>query len=185
MPRKLRLLFLPALAAGALLVPASGASAAAWCANADVRPTSSNEKVVRDATLCLLNAERSKRGLKPLKANSKLRKAAERHSRNMVADGFFDHVSPSGSTMVDRVRKAGYMKPGRAWSLGENIAWGTGDLSTPRATMRAWMNSPGHKANILRRNFREIGIGIDLGAPVRLRASESGATYTTDFGVLA
>jgi uncharacterized protein YkwD len=164
-----------------LLLPAAGASAAS-CAGSELTPTSGNEAQVRHAVLCLLNAERRSHGLKSLRENAKLRKAANGHSRNMVEQGFFDHVSPSGATMVDRVRKTGYMQPNRAWSLGENIAWGTGYLATPKSTVKAWMNSPGHRANILKGSFREIGIGINLGAPVNLRASESGATYTTNFG---
>ena len=71
----------------------------------------------------------------------------------------------------------------RGWSLGENIAWGTGRLATAAQIHRSWMNSPGHRANILQRSFREIGIGIETGVPVRLSAAQSGATYTADFGV--
>ena len=183
MVTKLRLLFLPLLAASALLVPAGSASAGS-CENENLMPTSSNEAEVRKAVLCLLNAERRERRLKPLREDAKLRKAANGHSRNMVENGFFEHTTPSGTTMVDRIRRAGYVKRGKGWSLGENIAWGTGELATPKQTMRAWMNSPGHKANILRASFREVGIGINLGAPVRLQASEVGATYTTDFGRL-
>jgi uncharacterized protein YkwD len=180
---KLRLLILPVLAAAALLAPATGASAAD-CEGQNLMPTSENEAQIRHAVLCLLNAERRKRGLKPLRENAKLRRAANGHSRNMVENGFFDHTTPSGTTMVDRIKNVGYTQPDKGYTLGENIAWGTGDLATPKQTMKAWMNSPGHKANILRAKFREVGIGINLGAPVRLQASEAGATYTTDFGRL-
>jgi uncharacterized protein YkwD len=184
MVRKLRLLLLPILAIALLGGPAAASASAATCANEDAMPTSSNEREIRKAVLCLLNVERRAQGLKKLRENPKLRKAAKAHSRNMVEDGFFEHTSPTGSTMVDRIRRSGYVKRGYGWSLGENIAWGTGELATPRETMRAWMDSPGHKANILRASFREVGIGINLGAPVRLRAAELGATYTTDFGRL-
>jgi len=82
--------------------------------------------------------------------------------------------------MVGRVSSAGYNR----WaSLCENIAWGTEHLATPKGIVRGWMNSPGHRANILRGTFREIGIGIVVGAPTRLGPGERGATYTTDFGV--
>ena len=69
------------------------------------------------------------------------------------------------STMVDRIRGAGYAKRDRGWALGENLAWGTGGLATAARDPRAWMNSPGHRANILKRAYREVGIGIALGAP--------------------
>ncbi len=98
----------------------------------------------------------------------------------MVNEGYFDHTSPDGDTFVDRVLGAGYVKRDAGWSLGENLAWGTGDLSSPAGVMQAWMNSAGHKANILKKAYREIGIGLRLGVP----SDESvGATITADFGV--
>lgn len=176
-----RKLLLCAAAVAVLAVPAAPASAAG-CKGRSAVPTGSNDKQVRHAVLCLLNAQRRKRGLKPLRENSKLRRAAKGHSRNMVQNSFFDHVSPSGSTMTDRVKSAGYIRPGKGYTLGENIAWGTGTKGTARSIVHNWMRSPGHRANILHREFREIGIGIRVGAPVRVRASKSGATYTTNFG---
>ena len=83
--------------------------------------------------------------------------------------------------MADRILRTGYARD-QGWSLGENIAWGTGGLATAAEIHRAWMRSPGHKANILRRQFREIGIGIAIGAPVDAGGLD-GATYTADFGV--
>ena len=156
------------------------AAPAAACEGASLVPDRANLEQVRKATLCLLNAERSSEGLQRLRANHKLQRAARGHSRTMVRRGFFDHTSPTGSTMTGRISRAGY----RRWaSLGENIAWGTGRLGTPEAIVEAWMNSPGHRANILRPTFREIGIGVVVGAPTQLGAGENGATYTTDFGV--
>jgi uncharacterized protein YkwD len=77
--------------------------------------------------------------------------------------------------MTGRVSAAGY----RFRSLGENIAWGSGTFATPRSIMREWMDSPGHRDNILRAKFREIGIGVVTGTPVGI---SGGAVYTTDFG---
>jgi uncharacterized protein YkwD len=98
----------------------------------------------------------------------------------MVAEGYFDHTTPGGVTFVDRIMRAHYVKRTDGWTLGENLAWGTGDLSTPDGVMTSWMNSPGHKANILKRAYREVGIGIQLGVP---SDDTVGATYTLDFGV--
>jgi uncharacterized protein YkwD len=67
--------------------------------------------------------------------------------------------------------------------IGENIAWGTDYLSTPREIVRAWMNSTPHRKNILYTDFREIGIGVVLGVPDP--ALGDGATYSTEFGVKA
>ena len=156
------------------------AAPAAACENEDLVPSKGNLSEIRAATTCLLNKERTKRGLPKLNSNAKLRKAAERHSENMVDNRFFDHVSPGGSTMVSRISSAGY----NGWaSLGENIGWGSGHLATPEALVRGWMKSPGHRENLLRAKFREIGVGIAFGIPTKAYAGESGATYTTNFGV--
>ena len=80
---------------------------------------------------------------------------------------------------ADRIIGAGYVRRNDAWTLGENLAWGTGDLSTANGVMQAWMNSAGHKANILKRSYKELGIGIRLGVP---NDAGVGATFTADFG---
>jgi uncharacterized protein YkwD len=182
-----RLLLALVLAACVVVVLPSAAADAAKgkakgeCANTTVMPAAGNLGAVRAAVLCLHNRERDARGLKPLRENAKLRRAAEGHSADMVAGGYFAHESRSGADMADRILRTGYARR-QGWSLGENIAWGTGSLATAAEIHRAWMESPGHKANILRRQFREIGIGIAVGAPVRSSGSD-GATYTADFGV--
>jgi uncharacterized protein YkwD len=155
------------------------AVAAQACANTDVLPTAANLALVRAAVLCLHNQTRAAQGLPPLKENAKLDKAALGHSDDMVAEGYFDHTTPGGTNFVDRILAAGYVKRDSGWVLGENLAWGTGDLSTPDGVMTSWMNSPGHKANILKRAYREVGIGIKLGVP---SDGTVGATYTLDFG---
>jgi len=132
----------------------------------------------RDATLCLLNRVRARHGLRPFRLNAKLSHAARRHSRDMVRHRYFAHDSRDGRSPFDRMRATHYVPRNAAWWLGENIGWGSGTLSEPAAMVRAWMHSPAHRANILSRRFRDIGIGIAPGAPVGGR----GATYTTDFG---
>jgi len=167
-----------------LALPAGAAASAnrgAACENADLVPDAANLAAVRAAVLCLHNRERSARGLPALKEHAKLRKAAEGHSANMVEAGYFSHDAPGGEDMVDRILGAGYAREA-GWSLGENIAWGTGGLATAAEIHGAWMRSPGHKANILRRQFRDVGIGIALGAPID-GGGRDGATYTADFGV--
>ncbi|HYM58675.1 MAG TPA: CAP domain-containing protein [Solirubrobacteraceae bacterium] len=170
-----------ALAGLALVLPA-GAQADGACQNTDARPTAENLDEVRGAVLCLQNQERAGHDLAALRENPRLRVAASRHTDNMVQARFFEHTTPSGTTMVQRIRKAGYLNGSRAWSIGENIAWGTGRLATAAEIHAAWMRSPGHRANILRGEYREIGIGVELGVPVQLSVSQLGATFTTDFG---
>lgn len=155
------------------------AKATVACANTTITPDNTNLDVVRAAILCLHNQIRAEKGLPALKDNAKLRKAAVGHSNDMVADGFFDHTSPNGDTFVDRILDAGYAKRNEGWTIGENLAWGTGELSTPQAIMNAWMNSSGHKANILKKSYKEVGIAVRVGVP---SDSGVGATVTADFG---
>ena len=167
------------IAAGSV---AAASSAHAACRGADIMPSRANAAKVSRATLCLLNAERRAHGLKKLRTNGRLRHAATGYARFMVKRDFFAHEGPGGSTPLSRIRRTRYLHGARAWAIGENLAWGTGSFATPRSTVRAWMNSPGHRANILNGSFREIGIGIADGAPVSIGAAAPGATYATDFG---
>ncbi|MFC9592138.1 sigma-70 family RNA polymerase sigma factor [Streptomyces sp. NPDC056944] len=103
--------------------------------------------------ISLVNSERAKAGCGPLTEHPLLTKAAQGHSDDMAARDFFDHTNPDGDGPGERVTAAGY-----AWSTyGENIAKGQ---STPAEVMDSWMNSPGHRANILNCDFKEIGIGL-------------------------
>ena len=155
-------------------------SSASTCSGADDNPFQTSVAAAERATLCLLNRERKRRGIRSLRSNSKLAAAAERHSRDMARRDYFDHDSRDGTSFSTRVRRAGYARGSGGWYLGENIAWGSGPYATPRSIVSEWMRSPGHKRNILDRRFREIGVGIARGAPVR--GQEGGVTYTTDFG---
>jgi uncharacterized protein YkwD len=160
----------------ALLLAAPAAAGA--CTNAAASPESATKRTLVRATLCLLNAQRARHGLGALRLNDDLSTAARRHSRAMVDKRFFSHTSPDGTTFLDRIKATGYLSGAGSWNVGENIAYGSGSLSTPRSISRAWMNSPGHRANILSSVFRSIGIGIASGTPV----GRDGGTYTTDFG---
>src|SRR5213080_4897487 len=103
------LLLLVAVAA----VAATPASAATVCASADGPTAQTSTVALANSALCLVNQERTSRGLKPLKSNRRLAKAAGGHARDMVTRGYFSHDSADGATFVDRIRKAGYV-PGRA-----------------------------------------------------------------------
>jgi uncharacterized protein YkwD len=105
------------------------------------------------AVLNLVNQERGKAGCNALTADSRLAKAARAHSGDMAARNYFDHSTPEGVTSDTRVTNAGYR-----WSaVGENIAFGQKD---PASVMAAWMNSAGHRANILNCNYRNLGVGL-------------------------
>lgn len=155
----------------------NGVAGAGACASTSANPGPSNLGAMNSAILCLLNVERAAKGLPSLSANGQLAKAAKAWANRMVAKRFFAHEVGS-STVLSRIKRTGYVRG--SWSLGENIAWGSGALATPQAIVNGWMHSPGHRANILRGQFKDIGIGIKLGAPGP--GLSGGATYVTDFG---
>jgi uncharacterized protein YkwD len=166
-----------ALGAAATTRAATGAHAAvSGCTNASAAAADVPAPAVGSAVRCLVNLQRGRHGLAPLRASGRLRAAAAAHSADMVARGFFDHVSPDGGTLSERARDAGY----RGRTLGEDIGWGTYDLGTPSAIVAAWMKSPPHRAIILSGKFREIGVGVAIGTPSD--HAETGAVYTLDVG---
>jgi uncharacterized protein YkwD len=167
---------------GAAAAKARAKIASDRCQSADALPGQVSVTDAREATLCLMNAQRTARGLKRLRAQPDLGEAASRFARQMVRDRFFDHTSPGGSTMVSRIKGTSYLHDAVRWTVGENLAWGTGTKATPRATVEAWMHSADHRENLLDRGFADVGIGIAAGAPAELEAGETGSTYVTDFG---
>jgi uncharacterized protein YkwD len=179
-----------ATAASTPALAARGHSAAAHgaCKNAALRPTAANLNLIRAATLCLINRERRADGERPLRPNRRLRRAAQAHTESMAFGNYFEHVGPGGSgggTPVARLRAVGYISSSRVgYEVGENIAWGTLGLATPRAIVAAWMASPPHRANILDRRYRETGIGVSPHPPASLAGGQPGAIYTQDFGVI-
>ena len=162
------------------MLAAAPSTALADCPGANLIPTAENLDEVREAVLCLHNEVRADRSLPPLRENARLRRAAAGHSADMVDKGYFSHTARGGETFVDRILDAGYARRFDGWQLGENLAWGTGELATPAGVVAAWMDSPGHRHTMLRRAYRDIGLGIRLGVPYD---GSVGATFTADFGV--
>lgn len=147
---------LPPLAAlllvGAALASSAPAASAASCAGATRTVASQGSAKAEAAVRCLVNQRRTAAGLKPLAFSAKAAKAAQGHTDDMVRRRYFDHVSPGGSSVADRVNHTG-MK----WrSVGENIAVGQ---RTPASVMKSWMNSAGHRANIMNADFTVLGVG--------------------------
>ncbi len=176
----LKLTTLAVVSCSLLAGPAAGTASATVCAGASADPVNTSRTEISRTTLCLLNDERASRGLHKLRLNAQLTNAARAHSGDMVAKRYFDHVSKSGKDVVDRLYRTGYLGDAQSWIVGENLAWGSGSRGTPKQILMAWMNSPGHRQNILTGRYREIGIGVVDGTPAGRRAD--GATYTTTFG---
>ena len=126
-------------------------------------------------TLQLHNDARTSRGLGQLCVHSALTRAARAHSREMMDKDYMSHNSYNSETAGASLRRFGY-----DWRVyGENVGWGSGYKGAPEARFRAWMNSPGHRANILNNNFREVGIGTATGY---FGGYGNSTTYTVDFG---
>jgi uncharacterized protein YkwD len=170
-----------ALAVLGVLAPAAAPAAASGaCQHRYALPGDVRAAKIKRATLCLLNHRRVAHGRHKLRSNRRLAKAARAHARDMVRRDYFSHTTPGGASFVDRIMQEDYVKPSQGWALGENLAWGSYQLATPKAIVRSWMHSPEHRANILNPRFREIGIGVVAGAPVP--GVDHAATYATSFG---
>jgi uncharacterized protein YkwD len=154
------------------------------CENTQLMPEAANAQLVRAAVLCLVNRKRAENGEQPLKDDARLDAAAEAHVQDMLAVDYFEHISPSGSTPVDRVRASGYIPPSAGYVIGENLAWGTLSLATAQSIVSAWIASPGHLANILEGQYRDTGISIAPEVPDSLGNGVAGATYAQEFGVI-
>nr|WP_216217749.1 CAP domain-containing protein [Amycolatopsis aidingensis] len=135
------------------------------------RPDSSSRKptVLRDDSLTgqvvtLVNEARARAGCEPVRTDDRLAAAAQAHSEDMAARGYFSHTTPEGVTFDQRIRRAGYPKPG-----AENIAMGARSADK---VMSMWMNSPGHRKNILNCSLDTIGVGLE----------RSGWYWTQNFG---
>lgn len=128
------------------------------------KPAARVASSVAEQVLSLVNAERAGAGCKPLAEESHLTKAAQDYSDDMSARNFFAHTNPEGVTFDQRIKNAGYSKPG-----AENIAKGQ---TSAAQVMDAWMNSEGHRANILNCSLTKLGVGF----------TKAGNYWTQDFG---
>ena len=184
--RKIALVGSLALVAAALLLlagPLSQAAGASACARyGKDMPRQLSKSQARMAIRCLLNRKRENHGLRPLGKSGRLKKAAQRHTGYMQNHNCFEHECPGEPSVLSRLKRVNYITGGlRSWAYGENIAYGGSHRGKPKAIVRAWMHSPGHRHNILNPDFREIGIGFSRGTPPNPGAS--GSTVTTDFGM--
>jgi uncharacterized protein YkwD len=153
------------------------------CTGSQLRPSAQDLPQIGTATLCLVNRERLVHGEVALKPNARLAAAAQGHSADMAAGDYFEHDGRHGDTPLSRMRASGYIFSSHiGYAVGENIAWATLGLATPKAIVASWMASPGHRANILDATFRETGVGVSPHPLASLARGQSGAIYTQDFG---
>ncbi len=133
----------------------------------------------RAALRVAINAVRVRYGLGPVRGSSQLHAVAQRHSDDMILRDYFAHTSPSGQTVRDRIIRSGFVN-GYAWMGGETLAWGTGTLSGPVSTVRAWMASPEHRAILLSSQFTRVGISRACG---HFLGHRSACVWTADWAV--
>jgi uncharacterized protein YkwD len=162
------------LAIAGLLAWAPGASAGG-CTGATVPAGGESADQARAAMTCMINRVRRRHHLHGVRGNVPLGIAAQEHSDAMNAEDFFAH--DGDGTPPSRAAGAGY----RGRSIGETLAFGTGSLGSPKAMVRAWMDSPEHRAILLMRRWRQVGVGVGFGSPMG-PDTPGEATYTADFG---
>lgn len=142
-------------------------------AQAAVTPTTTEQQVIK-----LVNSQRAKKGLVPIRFNASLTRAARAHSRDMASRGVLTHTSANGDSVGRRVIRFGYTASGySSWSVGENIARAKSGTvaATPEGIVMMWMTSTAHRANILTSKWRDAGVGM--------ATSDNGQRYfTIDFG---
>jgi len=173
-----RLLPVFATAILASLTLSASTAHAADCAGANLLPALASVPTAKAVTLCLINGERASRGLLPLAEQPVLATAAQSYAQSMVSQRFFDHVSPGGQTIEDRL--ASYAASSGGGPTAENIAWGQGVLATPASIVRNWMSSASHRDNVLNADYAEVGVGVSVGSPTG-GLPATAATYVTEF----
>jgi uncharacterized protein YkwD len=131
---------------------------------------------LESSVLQKLNAIRARHGLVPLRA------AAAQHSREMAADGYFQHESADGTAFFKRIAQWYSSKGYGYWAVGENLLWSSPSVDSNRA-LTMWMHSPEHRANILNASWREIGVSAVHATAGGSYGNQPVTIITTDFGV--
>jgi len=155
------------LAVTALLAPVAALGATMTASPAEAAAAKTSETTLQNEINRLINIQRTTHGCPTLQVNAALTTAARNHSTWMSQTGTFSHTGRAGSTFITRTKAAGYTKPS-----AENIAWG---YRTANAVVTGWMNSPGHRKNILNCQSKTVGVGA-------VYAANGTPYYTQDFG---
>ena len=141
----------------------------------------SREQGLDAAILARMNAARAAHGLGPLRRNAELAVAARHHSLEMARGGYFAHASADGGSFAGRVREW-YSVVGRRWAVGENLLWSTPTIGGLKA-VDLWLASPGHRANVLRRSWKDVGCAaVHVAAAPGVYGDQPVTVVTCDFG---
>jgi uncharacterized protein YkwD len=175
------LLWLGGLTLGVSLVFAAGAgltTASASCPHAGAHPHQVSLTKLRNAMTCLVNHERASRGLHRLDSNGRLERAAQQHTDVMLAKDCFSHRCPGESGLGRRVRRTGYTRGYGRFRFAENLGYD----NTPREMIKRWLRSGFNRNNLLKRRFRDVGVGVGWGTPKASLPDSKFETYTVVFG---
>jgi uncharacterized protein YkwD len=150
---------------------------------ASSRESTQRQTALTTALFQGINAVRRERGLKPLITSTKLAVAAGQHTREMGMQGYFEHESFDATPFWKRIERWYPSRGFRAWSVGENLVYSSPTLTADEA-VELWMNSPPHRANLLSRTWREIGISaIHFEAAPGEYEGQPVTIVTADFGM--
>jgi uncharacterized protein YkwD len=139
-------------------------------------------RVLEAQVLVDVNRLRIEHGLTRLRFSPKLTAAATQHSREMGRKGYFSHDSANGSAFWHRIERFYPSRGYRSWTVGENLLWSSPDVDAPGA-LKLWMDSPEHRANLLNRSWREVGLAAVHVASAPGTYHGLGVTIVTaDFG---
>lgn len=156
--------------------PRAGAEAAARaCANADTPPAEATRSEMRRAVACLIRRERVARERRAVTPNRALRRIAQRHSATMVKTNCFEHRCPGEASLPRRIERSGYVGPGDRYGYGEI----TGCALTPRKMVAEWMDTTVARRTILKRRFRDLGVGVVREAPEVAQGCDTPGFYAT------
>jgi uncharacterized protein YkwD len=159
-----------------LASPSLEGASAATCANAEAPAQELERKALRKALICLINKQRQARDLVRLHKNKPLKRVAQRHTNTMVKTDCLLHQCPGEAGMGQRIQRSGYLDGARRWAYAEN----TGCAVTAKAMVNRWMDSDFHRGNVLRRKFRDIGVGVS-DQPVASECKDDHATFAAIF----
>jgi uncharacterized protein YkwD len=130
-----------------------------------------------------LNRVRAARGLPALRSTPSLATAARQHSAQMGQRGFFDHASADGTPFWRRIERYYGDRGFRSWAVGENIFWQSPATIAAASVVRSWLGSPGHRANVLSRSWRDVGVGaVSLARAPGVYGGSPVTIVTVDFG---
>ena len=146
----------------ALAAPSTHAATAPGpsCKGADVPATAQSVAATRSAIACLIDAARAERELPALKADTRLRTAAQRFARSLDPAKPLTHAGPGGSTPLSRIADAGYARGGAGFSAAETLGRSKGSLATSRTRVRKWLAAAATRKLLLSAKYRDIGVGV-------------------------